>query len=604
MPIVAARTGIVPAPPLPAPPLASAPAEPRVFSVAQVVRAAHQTLLKAQNGQESFWVRGEVSGWKRTPTGHCYFTLKDDDAELACVMWCAVAEQLVAYPRDGMEVLVRGEVGVWVKKGRFQLQVTRLETTGAGGLWEVARNELIDKLRREGLLTEERKRSLPRIPERVGLVTSMDGAAVQDLFRALRRRAWWIPATLSPTPVEGIAAAPHIARAIRRFGRTREVCPVDVLIVARGGGSIESLWGFNTEEVARAIADCPVPVISAVGHETDYTVADLVADERAATPTAGAALAVPDGREIAARVHAHMGETAPRVRVGTSRCEQRVWALGGFCQRGFERRLSLTETGISEAERHLEARSPAQLMARAEAQVEHTSKEIQAALRRRIRAGEERVARAERDLGIAWATRLETAETRVDLLSLALERHAPRTELARREAEVDRLHSSIRSAVRRRLSTLERDISGTALQLAARSPARGIQRAEARLDQLSEALDSALRTRLHSIECVLETIEATHRSRFASRLESAEQILAHTADALDARSPFRVLARGYALVSDAESGRPVRSAADLHGGQRVRLRLAEGEAEARIEPRGPILETTPPADGRVPGPAF
>lgn len=242
------------------------------------------------------WVAGEVTGWKRYGSGHCYFTLRDAEAQVRCVMFRADAQRLPTDPAEGMQVRALGTVTLYEKRGDFQLVVRELEGQGEGGLFRLALERLRARLDAEGLLAPERKRPLPACPGTVGVVTSPVGAVIHDILHVIGRRAPWTRVVLSPARVQGDGAAEDLARAIRLFSRGGGA---DVLIVGRGGGSAEDLWAFNQEVVARAIAECPIPVISAVGHETDVTIADLVADLRAPTPSAAAEAAVPDARVLA-----------------------------------------------------------------------------------------------------------------------------------------------------------------------------------------------------------------------------------------------------------------------------------------------------------------
>ncbi len=237
-------------------------------------------------------VRGEVTGWKRYATsGHCYFTLRDRGAQVRCVMFSRDAARLPADPEEGMEVRVFGTLTLYERRGDLQLGVRELEAGGGDGLWRLAFEKLRRRLEGEGLLAVERKRQLPAHPTTIGVVTSAAGAAFHDVLHVVRKRAPWTRVLLAPARVQGQGAAADIARALARLDRAG-LC--DVIIVGRGGGSIEDLWAFNEEAVARAIAACSVPVISAVGHEVDVTIADLVADYRAPTPSAAAERAVPD----------------------------------------------------------------------------------------------------------------------------------------------------------------------------------------------------------------------------------------------------------------------------------------------------------------------
>ena len=266
--------------------------EPRVWSVTQVNRAV-RTLL--EDTVESLWIGGEIANWTRARSGHCYFTLKDEQAQLRCVMFKTEAANLPADPEEGTTVRAFGGLTLYEARGEYQLVVRRLEAEGAEGLWRLAFERLRSKLETEGLLAPERKRALPRFPGTVGVVTSLAGAALADILTVVRQRAPWTRVIVQGARVQGEGSSEEVAAAIRALGASGLV---DVMIVGRGGGSLEDLWAFNEEVVARAIVACPVPVISAVGHEVDVTISDLVADFRAPTPSAGAEAAVEDGEGV------------------------------------------------------------------------------------------------------------------------------------------------------------------------------------------------------------------------------------------------------------------------------------------------------------------
>ncbi len=267
--------------------------EPRVWTVTQVNRAVRSLL---EDTIESLWISGEVTNWTRARSGHCYFTLKDEQAQLRCVMFKTEAVTLPADPEEGTTVRAFGGLTLYEARGEYQMVVRRLEAEDAEGLWRQAFDRLRSKLEAEGLLAPERKRPLPRFPEAVGVVTSLAGAALADILTVVRRRAPWTRVIVRGARVQGEGSGDEVAEAIRALGGSGLV---DVLIVGRGGGSLEDLWAFNEEAVARAIVACPVPVISAVGHEVDVTISDLVADVRAPTPSAGAEAAVEDGEGLA-----------------------------------------------------------------------------------------------------------------------------------------------------------------------------------------------------------------------------------------------------------------------------------------------------------------
>jgi exodeoxyribonuclease VII large subunit len=244
------------------------------------------------------WVEGEISNGRAWNSGHFYFTLKDTGAQIKGVMFRSTLRYLRFTPEDGLHVVARGRLSLYEPKGEYQLLCEYMEPVGFGSL-QLAFEQLKKKLAAEGLFDDSRKRPLPTLPRRIGIVTSIDGAAVRDIVRVLRRRYPNAHLVIAPTRVQGEGAAADIARAIRLITRIDDV---DVVIVGRGGGSLEDLWAFNEEAVARAIAACPIPVISAVGHETDFTIADFAADLRAATPSAAAELVVRKKDEFVAHI--------------------------------------------------------------------------------------------------------------------------------------------------------------------------------------------------------------------------------------------------------------------------------------------------------------
>src|SRR2546423_6574274 len=233
------------------------------------------------------WVRGEISDFKKHRNGQWYFCLRDGASQIRCVVWVGDQYRIPATPDDGMQVVVLGQLTVYAARGELQLKVTKIDAEG-DGLWRKAMEITLNKLRKEGLLDESRKRPLPHYPRCIAIVTSRDGAALHDIVAVLRKRNIGARIVVCPAQVQGDTAAGEIAAAIRRVGRWSKA---DVLIVGRGGGSKDDLWAFNDERVARAVAECPVPVISAVGHEVDLTICDAVADHRAPTPTAAASAA-------------------------------------------------------------------------------------------------------------------------------------------------------------------------------------------------------------------------------------------------------------------------------------------------------------------------
>ena len=250
--------------------------------------------LLLEEGLPSLWVEGEISNFKRHSSGHLYFSLKDADAQINCVMWRGRNQSLLFQAEDGMKVMALGNVTVYEKQGRYQLDVIRMQPLGSGEL-QMAFEALKQRLNNEGLFDAQYKKELPEFPEVIGVITSPTGAAIRDIVSVIERRYPAVRLLLRPVRVQGSGAAEEIANAIDAFNKDGQV---DLLIVGRGGGSIEDLWPFNEEIVARAIFNSRIPIVSAVGHEIDFTISDFVADFRAPTPSAAAEIAVQDSQAI------------------------------------------------------------------------------------------------------------------------------------------------------------------------------------------------------------------------------------------------------------------------------------------------------------------
>lgn len=271
----------------------NSPVPDEVWSVSQLtdyIRELFEIDFRLQDVQ----VSGEISNFIRARSGHLYFTLKDGGAQLKCVMWRTAAQRLRFDPQDGNGVVARGKVSVYGESGVYQLYAERLESAGIGNL-ALTFEQLKQKLTAEGLFDPVYKKPIPAIPRKIGIVTSPDAAALRDILNVLRRRYPLVSVLIAPTLVQGAEAPAQIVRALRWLD---EQTDIDTIILARGGGSIEDLWAFNDEEVARAIFATHHPIISGIGHETDFTIADFVADLRAPTPSAAAELAVPDVEEL------------------------------------------------------------------------------------------------------------------------------------------------------------------------------------------------------------------------------------------------------------------------------------------------------------------
>lgn len=278
------------------------PGPPHVYTVSRLTQEIREIL---EGKFPSVWVEGEISNFHLHSSGHMYFTLKDERSQIKAVVFRAQARQLNFRPEDGMHVLCLGRLGVYEARGEYQLYLDFLEPRGLGAML-LAMEQLKERLAAEGLFEPSRKKSLPFLPKCVGIVTSPTGAVIRDMLQILGRRFPNLRVLIRPAKVQGEGAAEEISQGIKDLNQWPGV---DLIVVARGGGSLEDLWAFNQEEVARAIASCKVPVVSAVGHEVDYTIADLAADLRAPTPSAAAELIVP----VQAQLHRNLGELAAQL---------------------------------------------------------------------------------------------------------------------------------------------------------------------------------------------------------------------------------------------------------------------------------------------------
>jgi exodeoxyribonuclease VII large subunit len=378
------------------------PAAPEVYSVASLTGEIHRLLSRNFDGIK---VAGEISGWKVWTSGHAYFTLKDQQAQIRCVLFRNNLRYLRFKPQDGVAVIARGSVEVRAERGEYQFVVSGLEPQGLGRLYELF-EQLKEKLRAEGLFDESIKRALPAYPRRIGIVTSPKGAVIRDMLTVLGRRWPGLHIRLYPTPVQGSGSVEGIVAGLRWFSDSGWP---EVVIVGRGGGSLEDLWSFNDERVARAIASSSVPVVSAVGHETDFTIADFAADLRAPTPSAAAELVVPERDEILLRIeharqrvsralHFRLSQLARRLEqrgiersrrlleLRINRAQQRTDELDYALRTRLTRTLHLRRQRLQQLDARLRARDLRVRLAQAGERLRAASRALTEALRRRVDA--------------------------------------------------------------------------------------------------------------------------------------------------------------------------------------------------------------------------
>ena len=367
-------------------------------------------------------VEGEVSNCREAQSGHIYFTLKDEKSQIKCV-WFRQQMRFVKFrPEDGLQVTVRGAIGVYESRGEYQIYVESMDPAGRGAL-QLAFEQLKRKLEGEGLFDAAHKRPLPLLPSRIGLITSPKGAAVRDVIRILRRRFPNVHVLLVPVRVQGEGAAGEIARAVRFFNQRQRA---DVLILARGGGSLEDLWAFNEEVVARAIFDSVIPVISGVGHETDFTISDFVADVRASTPSAAAEIVVQTRREFDKHILSLRDALAEQLRYKILVLSRRVHELSA--RRGFRRPLDLLRQRRQRAD-EMTARLAQGLQAR----LKHSRERFARAylriarfdFRARISAVRLRLEKRDAELGMRAERLLRAKRERIERLRLQLQERGP-----------------------------------------------------------------------------------------------------------------------------------------------------------------------------------
>ena len=445
----------------------------RPLTVSQLTALVKQAIETAL--PPTLHVVGEISNLKRHSSGHIYFTLKDRASELSCVMWRSAAAKLKFDLNDGLEVIATGSVEVFERAGRYQLYVRKLEPRGVGAL-ELAFRQLCDRLAREGLFDEKHKQPLPVYPQRIALITSPTGAAITDMLRTLGRRYPCVEQLIDPVRVQGPGAAEEIAAAIRRINTSSaSLGGIDLMIVGRGGGSLEDLWAFNEEVVARAIFASRIPIISAVGHEVDVTVADLVADVRAATPTAAAELAVPVLAEVLA---------------GLDACALRL-------SRAARSRVELLATRMSAVLQHGVFREPLNLVHRRDQLVDELSNRMHRSVLELVR----------------------NRRHRLDELEPIVQRITPHAHMLKRAVELRDAEHRLRWAVSDCLAKAERSIAHDAQRLDRVSPANVIPLLTDHVRGTGNALTGAIRHRLtlHH-ECVRRHLERLRAMSYKSVL--------------------------------------------------------------------------------------
>jgi exodeoxyribonuclease VII large subunit len=444
--------------------------ERRAFTVTELTAKIRD--LFARNFTD-IWVTGEISNCHEAQSGHIYCTLKDERAQLRCVCFKNQLRTMKFRPENGLHVTVRGSISVYESRGEYQIYVENIEPVGLGAL-QLAFEQLKKRLEAEGLFSADRKKPLPLLPSRIGLITSPRGAAVRDVVGILRRRFRNVHLTVYPVRVQGDGASTEIVRAVQFFNRRKMV---DVLILARGGGSLEDLWAFNEEEVARAIAASEIPVISGVGHETDFTIADFVADVRASTPSAAAELVVQTRREFDKHISDLRDALNEQIRYRILVLIRRVHELAG--RRGFRRPLDLLRQQRQRAD-ELTSRLVHGLRANLrDAHRRFTSAHVHMRsvdLRTRIAALHKRNDDLTAKLGLGLKSRLDAARRRLTAAHMRIVSFDFRMKIAALRLRLEKRSTDLAARAERLLRVKRERLDRLRLQLEERSPLRVLER--------------------------------------------------------------------------------------------------------------------------------
>ena len=501
-----------------------------VFTVSRLNREVRMLL---ERGLGVVWVEGELSNFSQPSSGHWYFSLKDRDAQLRCAMFRLKNAALGFTPKAGQQVLARGRIGLYEPRGDYQLIVEHLEEAGVGALKREF-ERLKVKLAAEGLFALERKRSLPRFPRRIGVVTSPSGAAIRDVLHILRRRFPPASVLIYPTPVQGAASVPAIVEALQTASARAEC---DVLIVARGGGSIEDLWSFNDERVARAICASSIPVVSGIGHEIDFTIADFVADQRAPTPSGAAELVVPDRNaylDALARTSERMSACVRReIRSVSARFETAL------------QRMKLVHPGV------------------------------------RLAQQAQKLDELEQRLGSAASREIRMIETRLKSATQRLNLAHPGLRLAQQVRRLDDLEQRLAHSMRATVNNDRSRVADLRTRLVQHSPEHLVReyrvKHEAFASRLRHAWKECFASKEQQFALPAKALAQIPQAYFARK----EHRLNLAITTLNTASPLATLARGFAMVTRPD-GTIVTDAGSVAVGDEIEANLARGKLKARV----------------------
>lgn len=525
----------------------------RIWNVAELVG---EVRARVEREFADCWVEGEISNLRPAASGHVYFTLKDGEAQLPVVLFRRQALLLRFRPEDGLHILVRGRVSVYEQRGQMQLIAETLEPVGAGSL-QLAFEQLKVRLQAEGLFALERKKPLPTFPRCVGIVTSPAGAVIRDFVNVASRRHAAMQILLYPATVQGESAAAEIAAGILYFNQTRNV---DVIVVARGGGSLEDLAAFNTELLARAIARSELPVVSAVGHETDFTIADFVADLRAPTPSASAELITAALHRVEERVEELQLRAIRAMRYQHSLARQRFAGLSADATLGrMDEALARRQQRVDECQMRLLGGWQAFHRERCAELAEMNGRLLRQGASHGLSARRERLLALERRMSHAVAGAMRGRRERMDALSARLLRQSSYAHLKTASERAAGLSNRLLHLWTERVRRAETNVARASANLVRYSPLARIRTDQEKLASLAGRL------------------ERGERATLQRQRSGAERLERRLADL----SPLAVLERGYAVVFG-EDGAILRRAGETREDEVIRTRLAQGSLRSRV----------------------
>ncbi len=529
--------------------------EARIYSVNDITEDIKTILEAAFDG---IWIEGEISNYRVAASNHAYFVLKDDRSQVRSVMFRMQKSRLRFDPEDGDQVLLFGRISVYNARGEYQIIVENMEPRGLGAL-QKAFEQLKEKLSKEGLFDDSKKKEIPWLPWKVGVVTSPTGAAIRDIIEVISRRNSRASILLYPVKVQGEGSAEEIAEAIQNMNKSPNI---DVLIVGRGGGSIEDLWAFNEEIVARAIYDSEIPIISAVGHEIDFTIADFVADLRAPTPSAAAELAVPELSDILSQLRFN---TETLIKSTQEKIENQRQQLSNYTNRRF-------------------FRSPMEIVQPAAQRLDDLNQRLARAPNQGLQLRKERLRGTVQGLfNNSPDKKIQSLKERLIDRARRLSRAPEQTLSIKKERLKTSFQSLLHNSPKNGLSLSKNKLVDINNRLV-RAPIQGLKLHKERLRQASQALtynSPAIKVSTQAEK--LETLTAQLIRKMNSLTQFKREQLAGLGKSLNALSPLQVLDRGYSVTFSKKTGKALKDFKEVKPGDKIQTQLSNGKLDCTVD---------------------